>query len=229
MAIGPGPRAGAERPPLPHASRTNKTLRSGLCEGRERRVRDLAVALGGLLVLVFCERRAVPRPIAALTCAHLRLTRRRPLQVRTWSAPPFLATLHPAGPCLAWSPAHAAELVREPRLSALYTAYSVPAPRHTHARARTHTHTHTHTLTPVLAPVCSGQILTQRRRSAPSPLSPPSPRLRGRSSSEALAVGVEGGVGDLGASGTTPDVTFPPTCLGEGVGRSRGQRLPGGG
>lgn len=25
-----------------------------------------------------------------------------------------------------------------------------------------------------------------------------------------------GGVGDLGASGTTPDVTFPPTCLGEG-------------
>ena len=147
VAIGPGPRAGAERPPLPHASRTNKTLRSGLCEGlvagRERRVRGLAVALGGLLVLVFCERRAVPRPIAALTCAHLRLTRRRPLQVRTWSAPPFLATLHPAGPCLAWSPAHAAELVREPRLSALYTAYSVPAPRHTHARARAHTHTHT--------------------------------------------------------------------------------------
>lgn len=57
VAIGPGPRAGAERPPLPHASRTNKTLRSGLCEGlvagRERGVRGLAVALGGLLVLVF--------------------------------------------------------------------------------------------------------------------------------------------------------------------------------
>ncbi|KAK2497531.1 hypothetical protein MC885_009744, partial [Smutsia gigantea] len=27
VAIRPGPRAGAERPPLPHASRTNKTLR----------------------------------------------------------------------------------------------------------------------------------------------------------------------------------------------------------
>lgn len=62
MAIGPGPRAGAERPPLPHASRTNKTLRSGLCEGlvagRERRARGQAVALGGLLVLVFGERSA---------------------------------------------------------------------------------------------------------------------------------------------------------------------------
>ncbi|KAM7247546.1 hypothetical protein CapIbe_001499 [Capra ibex] len=83
VAIGPGPRAGAERPPLPHASRTNKTLRSGLCEGlvagRERGVRGLAVALGGLLILVFGECRAVRRPIAAaLTCAHLRLTRRRP-------------------------------------------------------------------------------------------------------------------------------------------------------
>lgn len=44
-------------------------------------------------------------PAAALTWAHLRLTRRRrrrperPIQVRTWPAPPFLATLHLTGPC----------------------------------------------------------------------------------------------------------------------------------
>lgn len=61
VAIRLGPRAGAERPPLPHASRTNKTLRSGLCEGlvagRERRARGLAVALD-LVVPVFRERNA---------------------------------------------------------------------------------------------------------------------------------------------------------------------------
>lgn len=61
-----GPPGGAERPPLPHASRTNKTLRSGLCEGlvagRERRARGLAVALGDLLVLVFRARSAARRP-----------------------------------------------------------------------------------------------------------------------------------------------------------------------
>lgn len=60
VAIQLGARAGAERPPLPHASRTNKTLRSGLCEGlvagRERRARGLAVALD--LVPVFRERNA---------------------------------------------------------------------------------------------------------------------------------------------------------------------------
>lgn len=74
VAVGPGPRAGAERPPLPHASRTNKTLRSGLCEGlvagRERKAGGLAEALGDLQVLVFCERSATPR--AAGRRPHLR-------------------------------------------------------------------------------------------------------------------------------------------------------------
>lgn len=69
VAIGLGPRAGAEKPPLPHASRTNKTLRSGLCEGlvagRERRARGLAVALGDLLVRVLCELGAHSAPPAA--------------------------------------------------------------------------------------------------------------------------------------------------------------------
>lgn len=135
VAVGPGPGAGAERPPLPHASRTNKTLRSGLCEGlvagRERKARGLAVALGDLLS--WSSESTVPHsaPLAAaLTCAHLRLTRRppgRPPQVCTWSAPPFLATLHLAGPCLAWSPAHSPELVRDSGLSA--PLYGLLSPR----------------------------------------------------------------------------------------------------
>nr|KAF6450547.1 hypothetical protein HJG59_008414 [Molossus molossus] len=88
VAIGLGLRAGAERPPLPHASRTNKTLRSGLCEGlvagRERRARGLAVALDDLQVLVFRERSAAPRSTSRrLTCAHLWLTRRRPRAATT--------------------------------------------------------------------------------------------------------------------------------------------------
>ena len=134
--LGLGPRAGAEKPPLPHASRTNKTLRSGLCEGlvagRERRARGLSVALGDLLVPVFCELSAAKRSAGhRLTCAHLRLTRRRPgrpPQVRTWLAPPFLATLHPIGPCLAPSPAHASELVPKPGLSALLYGPFSPRP-----------------------------------------------------------------------------------------------------
>lgn len=36
---------------------------------------------------------------------------------------------------------------------------------------------------------------------------------------------MEGAVGDLDASGTTPDVTFPPTCLG-GWGEERRSREP---
>ena len=143
---------------------------------------------------------------AALTCARLRLTRRRPqwpLQVRTWPAPPFLATLYPAGPCLAWSPAHAPELVREPRPARFIRPTQSPP-------LDTHTHTHTHT--------CPGARLLganidseEAERPSPRPRlgfgagAPPRPwRWRWR-----------GGVGDLGASGTTPDVTFPPTCLGE--------------
>lgn len=68
---------------------------------------------------------------AALTCVHLRLTRRRPRrppQVRAWSAPPLLATFHPAWPCLASSPAPAPELVPEPGLSALLYGLFSPRP-----------------------------------------------------------------------------------------------------
>lgn len=73
VAIQLGPRAGADRPPLPHASRTNKTLRSGLCEGlvagRERRARGRAAALGDLRASVFRERRAEqPPPSPARLC-----------------------------------------------------------------------------------------------------------------------------------------------------------------
>lgn len=54
-----GPGADAEKPPLPHASRTNKTLRSGLCEGLvagpERRTRGLAAVVGGVWWLSFLE------------------------------------------------------------------------------------------------------------------------------------------------------------------------------
>lgn len=50
-----GPGADAEKPPLPHASRTNKTLRSGLCEGLvagpERRTRGQAAVLLGVCLV----------------------------------------------------------------------------------------------------------------------------------------------------------------------------------
>lgn len=73
VAMGLGLRADADRPPLPHASRTNKTLRSGLCEGlvagRERRARGLDVALGDV-VPVFAGPPCAP-PAAAAAPARL--------------------------------------------------------------------------------------------------------------------------------------------------------------
>lgn len=68
-----GPGADAEKPLLPHASRTNKTLRSGLCEGLvagpERRTRGLAAVLGDVSSVIFLERSATA-PLAARS--HLR-------------------------------------------------------------------------------------------------------------------------------------------------------------
>lgn len=120
VAVRPGPRAGAERPPLPHASRTNKTLRSGLCEGlvagRERRARGLAVALGDLLVLFFRERSATQRsasrhPHLCASAADTSATEGAHL-VRP--SPPGRPP--PTGSFLAGSSAHVPELVREPGL-----------------------------------------------------------------------------------------------------------------
>lgn len=65
-----GPRADAEKSPLPHASRTNKTLRSGLCEGLvagpERRTRGRAAVVVGVWWMSFLECAALPLA-AALT------------------------------------------------------------------------------------------------------------------------------------------------------------------
>lgn len=165
-----GPRAGAERPPLPHASRTNKTLRSGLCEGlvagRERRARGLAAALGDLWVLVFRERSAAQR--SASRRPHLRASAADTSAASAATTGASLVRPSPPGhlpPGLALL-----GFVPSPRPGACAGAWAQRALIRPVQSPPLDTHTHTHTLTPVRAPVCSGQILTQRRRSAPHPL-----------------------------------------------------------
>lgn len=146
VAMGLGLRADADRPPLPHASRTNKTLRSGLCEGlvagRERRARGLAVALGDL-VLVFRERAQCrtalrqPPPHLRASAADTSAAREAP-QVRTWPAPPFLVTLHPLGPVWLSPQRTPRSLCQSPGSARSYTASSVPAPGHTYTHAHSH-------------------------------------------------------------------------------------------
>lgn len=149
VAIRPGPRAGAERPPLPHASRTNKTLRSGLCEGlvagRERRARGLAVALGDLLVLVFRERSAAQRPASLrphLSASAADTSAAAEATAGAHLARPSLPSHPPPGfpgpsarPSLAWLRPQPTpwSLSRSPGSVCSYTACSVPAPRHTHS------------------------------------------------------------------------------------------------
>lgn len=147
VAIRLGPRAGAERPPLPHASRTNKTLRSGLCEGlvagREQRARGLAVALGDLLVLVFRERSVQQR--SASRRPHLRAS-----AADTSAAGAATTGVHLAHPSLSGHPPPDRALLGLVPSVRPGACAEAPAQRALIRPVKsppldTHTHTHTHT------------------------------------------------------------------------------------
>lgn len=239
VAMGLGLRADADRPPLPHASRTNKTLRSGLCEGlvagRERRARGLAVALGDP-VLVFRERAqcrtALRQPPPGLRASAADTSAAREATAGAHLACPSLPGHSPPSRAVWLSPQRTPQsLCQSPGSAPSYTASSVPAPRHTY------THAHSHLSGPRLL----GANIDSEEAERPNPLPA---RLRSRARAPPGLGGGGWGAGRGGVLGTWAPLEqhqmslFHPLASsggwGERVGgaeeqKSKGHRLPGGG